>query len=777
MKKPNPPLKVDDLIAQGLALQQGGQFELAKLIYEQILSTNDRHYDALHYLGILLAQQGQLVKAELLLKKAILVNGKDERAYNNLGLVLQGLNHQHEALAAYDQAISINDSGVEAHYNRACLLQNMGQFQAAIAGFNYALVLRPDYVEALNNRGNAQDEIHLYEQAIESYQYALKLRPQYAECLYNLGLVLGKIDRIAEALDCCQKALLLQPLDPEILNAIGYMQMLLDRDAEALSSFEKSINLFNHSPQVYFNYAYLLHKLQKYEAALAAYNRAIELKPDYIDAIFNRGNTHYRLGNYSLSIADYKRALELDSEDARAQWALTISAVPPVTNSLAEQNASRKNFQEALAALDAWFNDVREEDGYKVVGSRQPFYLAYQDQNNKQLLEQYGDICIRLMSAWQKKNGQNLLQRVPNKKMHIGIVTNHIHDHSVWNAIIKGWVSELNTDQFEISIFYLGNVFDDETEFARSKVAAFISAKQSLLAWVKTILDSNVDALIYPEIGMHTETLQLASLRLAPLQIASWGHPETTGLGTIDCYLSAELMETENAQNHYVEKVILLPNLGCYYFPLDIKPAEIDLKALGLDLQRPIFLCPGTPYKYIEQYDAVYVDIAKHLKDCQLVFFTAKHWSAFGLETRLRKKFEAENISFDEHVKFIPWLNRSEFFGLMSKATVYLDTIGFSGFNTAMQAIECNLPIVTMKTPYLRGNLAAAPLRLMEMSELIVNNENEYVNQVIKLATDEKYLKQIKGQIEGRKHCLFKDGSVIQKLEQFLLEWRSNCLP
>ncbi|MBU3610048.1 tetratricopeptide repeat protein [Polynucleobacter wuianus] len=776
MNKPNPPSKIDNLIAQGLSFQRCGQFEQAKLIYEQILSTNDRHYDALHYLGILLAQQGQLAKGELLLRKAISVNGQDEKAYNNLGLVLQGLNNELEALAAYDQAIAINGSGVEAHYNRACLLQNMGQLQAAIEGFDDALLLRPDHVEALNNRGNAQDEIHLYEEAIKSYRRALQLRPGYAECLYNLGLTLGKVDRVAEALECCQKALALQPLDPEILNVIGYMQMLLDQDVQALSSFEKSISLFNHSPQVYFNYAYLLHKLQKYEAAIAAYNRAIELKPDYADAIFNRGNTHHRVGNYSLSIADYKRALELDPEDARAKWALTISAIPPVIHSIGEQDDSRKNFRESLTALDAWFNIAREGEGHKVVGSRQPFYLAYQDQNNKQLLEQYGDICIRLMSVWQKKNTQKIVDRVPNEKMHIGIVTNHIHDHSVWNAIVKGWVSELNMDQFEVSIFYLGNVFDEETAFARSKVKGFINTKQPLLAWMKTILDSNIDALIYPEIGMHTETLQLASMRLAPLQIASWGHPETTGLKTIDCYLSAELMETENAQNYYVEKVVRLPNLGCYYFPLDIKPVDIDLSALGLDVKKLILLCPGTPYKYIEKYDDVYVEIAKSLKNCQLVFFTAAHWASFGLEARLRKKFEAENISFEDHIKFIPWLSRGEFFGLMSKATMYLDTIGFSGFNTAMQAIECNLPIVTMKTPYLRGNLATAPLSLMKIFDLVVNNEQEYLNQVIKLATDKKYLQQIKSQIEERKHILFKDKSVIQKLEQFLLEWRSKNL-
>jgi len=48
-------------------------------------------------------------------------------------------------------------------------------------------------------------------------------------------------------------------------------------------------------------------------------------------------------------------------------------------------------------------------------------------------------------------------------------------------------------------------------------------------------------------------TMQIAGLRLAPVQCTAWGHPVTSGLPTIDYYLSSQLMEPENAQAHYSE--------------------------------------------------------------------------------------------------------------------------------------------------------------------------------------------------------------------------------
>ena len=57
-------------------------------------------------------------------------------------------------------------------------------------------------------------------------------------------------------------------------------------------------------------------------------------------------------------------------------------------------------------------------------------------------------------------------------------------------------------------------------------------------------------------------------MRLARVQAATWGHPETTGLPTIDHYLSAEALEPPNSAAHYTERLTILPNLGVCYEPL-----------------------------------------------------------------------------------------------------------------------------------------------------------------------------------------------------------------
>ena len=48
------------------------------------------------------------------------------------------------------------------------------------------------------------------------------------------------------------------------------------------------------------------------------------------------------------------------------------------------------------------------------------------------------------------------------------------------------------------------------------------------------IAKEDLDIIFYPDIGMSSTTYFLAFSRLAPVQIVSWGHPETTGVSTID---------------------------------------------------------------------------------------------------------------------------------------------------------------------------------------------------------------------------------------------------
>jgi hypothetical protein len=80
------------------------------------------------------------------------------------------------------------------------------------------------------------------------------------------------------------------------------------------------------------------------------------------------------------------------------------------------------------------------------------------------------------------------------------------------------------------------------------------------------ILKENFDIIIYPEIGMCQQTRLIAFSRLAPIQINTWGHSDTSGLPNIDYFVSSKYFNSKEDQNHYSEKLILFDSLGTYYY-------------------------------------------------------------------------------------------------------------------------------------------------------------------------------------------------------------------
>jgi predicted O-linked N-acetylglucosamine transferase (SPINDLY family) len=316
-------------------------------------------------------------------------------------------------------------------------------------------------------------------------------------------------------------------------------------------------------------------------------------------------------------------------------------------------------------------------------------------------------------------------------------------------------------------------VHDKETSYAQSVSTSFEEGARSLAKWVEAILNRQLDVLIYPDIGMEPMTVKLASLRLAPVQMASWGHPETTGLPTMDYYLSAQDLEPSGAQDNYTEQLICLPHLGCCYLPALVDSVPPDFSRLSIDATVPVLLCPGTPFKYAPEHDGIFVDIALALGQCQFIFFIPESGVLSYLSDKLRQRLESAfaeaGLKMSDYCFFIHWQNKAAFYGLMKQADVFLDTIGFSGFNTAMQAIECALPVVTREGLFMRGRLASGILRRMGLIELIVNTKREYVNLVVKLVRDKAYRQDIARRIVTLRPALYGDVEPVRALQDFLL--------
>ena len=107
---------------------------------------------------------------------------------------------------------------------------------------------------------------------------------------------------------------------------------------------------------------------------------------------------------------------------------------------------------------------------------------------------------------------------------------------------------------------------------------------------------------------------------------------------------------------------------------------------------------------------------------------------------------------------------------MLARATLLLDTIGFSGFNTALHAVARGLPIVAWEGRFMRGRFASGILERMGLRDLVVASQQDYVALAVRLATDAGYRAAMSGQIEQRSRILFEDLEPVRALEQFLID-------
>jgi predicted O-linked N-acetylglucosamine transferase (SPINDLY family) len=475
------------------------------------------------------------------------------------------------------------------------------------------------------------------------------------------------------------------------------------------------------------------------------------------------------MGDRRGAVEGYAAVLEVDPTVASARLGRACAAIPALPADAEEVEASRTEFRLALEEFARWLEAHPVDDATRVVGADLPFYLAYQPVSGVELLAAHGHLCTQLMHEWRHRQPS----RVPapagdlTGRRRLAIVSGHVRNHSVFNALTRGWITQLDRSEFSVSLHYLGTKTDADTEFARANVDHFEAGECSPAEWTARIEAQAPQVIIYPAVGMDQLTLQLASLRLAPLQAVAWGHPQTTGLPTVDYYLSSEAFEPEDADRHYTERLVRLPNLGAWYEPRIAVAAGPAARAAAAD--RPRLICAGTPFKYAPQDDEVLVRCATRLRRCRFVFFEYREGTlSRRLIERLGRAFVAAGLDPREYLELRPWASEPEFLACLGTADLMLDTIGFSGFNTVMQALECGLPVVTRRGEFMRGRFGSGILERLGLDELIADDNSDYVEVAVRLLGDPERMAEVRERIRERRAALYRDAVPVAALAEFL---------
>jgi len=742
-------------LSEAVALHQEGRLEEATGIYERIVAGHPHHFDATHLLGVVALQQENFERAQDLIEKALRINPRDSAAINNLGTVFLRSNQYDRALEQFNRAVKLQPNSVDALTNLGTVLHKLNRPREALPTLRKAFSAKPRSVLVCNLLGACLLDTGDPLAAVQAFEAATVAQPDYPDGWGNLAIALNISGEHERAKECADKAVTMRPGSSAALAALAAVQFEQSQMEAAIATYEEAISLPDPSAKTYCAYA----------------------------------NALWTSGRCDDALSNLRKAVSIDGSNVIALWKLAMSECRPFYANEAEIAQSRRDFAAQLDGLQKWFRATSRPEAYAAVGSTQPFFIAYQPFNNRDLLSRYGSLCAEWMSTFPKETAPKRRARSPGN-IRVGIASAHIRDHSVWNAITKGWISHLDKGRFDIWLFHLGRTVDAETAWAKTAVRHFETGPKTLPAWVESIENAQLDVLIYPEIGMDAQTTQLASLRLAGVQAATWGHPETTGLPTIDVYFSSEGLEPENAQENYSERLVRLPNLGVHVEPLTPASAAPDLRALGLPADEPLLLCPGTPFKYSPMHDQVWARIAKGLQAAKgrsgwsglvdrlrargsgrLVFFRSGNSSMDKLlAQRLRTAFDKERVDFDSRVCIIPYLDRAQFFGLMQRASLLLDTVGFSGFNNALQAIEAGLPVLAFEGQFMRGRLASGIMRRMGLPDLVATSKDEFIQSAVSLAADAGRCEKLRTEVVNRRSILFNDLEPVRALERCLLE-------
>ena len=713
---------------------------------------------------------GRLAEAERLYRLVCAADPQNARAFHLGGIVAQQLGRP-DAADLVGRALALAPNVAEVHNDHGAILAAQGRFGEAAASFAGAVALKPDYGEALGNLGAALHRLGRLDEAVAHFARALDRAPSSAVVRLHLAMALRHQGRLAEAAAHYEQALSLRPDLVDAHVNLGALLQELGRLDEALAHCERAVALRPDAAGARNNLANVLRELGRLDEALAQYDRALALEPKLAMAHYNRGPTLRRLGDIARARAAFARAFALEPRLLEADLAACMAELPVLYADEPEIAERRGAYDLHLARLDGEVTRAGTPATLAdAIGSHQPFYLAYQGVNDRDLQARYGALVCRSMAA---RFPDPSLPPPPraDEPIRLGIVSAFFRQHSNWKIPISGWLAGLDRKRFRLFAYHPATERDAQTEVAASLCERFVQGPLPLAGWRDAILRDAPHALLYPEIGMDKVTAQLAAQRLAPVQCVSWGHPVTSGFPTIDYFLSSDRMEPAGAEAHYTERLVRLPNLSICYQPADdVPPVPLDRAQFGLRAGAIVFWCCQSLPKYLPQFDEVFARIAAAVGDCQFTFIE------FGggpritdlFRARLDRAFARLGLSAADHCVLLPRLAPDRFVAAIGQCDILLDSIGWSGCNSTLESLAHDLPIVTLAGAFMRGRHTAAILEMMGVAETIARSLDDYVAIAIRLGRDETARAAVRATIAANKQRVYGDRTCIAALEDFL---------
>ena len=377
------------------------------------------------------------------------------------------------------------------------------------------------------------------------------------------------------------------------------------------------------------------------------------------------------------------------------------------------------------------------------------YRYAYHDISNVELFQNIAQLQSKLCPDLLFDSFNTKIKEIKeSKKIKVGFISDFlITFHSVAKdrlGIIKHLYDDPNFDVKIITRKTNKHLFYEKIVSDIDLSNLIIQIKEDdLVSNRQQILEENFDIIVYPEIGMCQQTRFIAFSRLAPIQINTWGHSDTSGLPNIDYFVSSKYFNSKEDQSHYSEKLILFDSLGTYYYDIfNFFKNEIQIldenKKNNLrndiiektGIENPnIYGCIQIFIKIHPSFIGMLNEILCQDKNAVIVLLSTKQGDNDDV---ILKNYIKSKIKFIERIYFIYQVPFTQYANNIKSCDLILDYYPFGGFNSTIESFLLGKICITCAGERISGKFTQGLYRKMGITEFICDSEKEYISKAVK---------------------------------------------
>lgn len=314
-------------------------------------------------------------------------------------------------------------------------------------------------------------------------------------------------------------------------------------------------------------------------------------------------------------------------------------------------------------------------------------------------------------------------------------------------------ISHLDPQKFERVIFTLGQGSRPGAPSPMESYATTIADRVILLqgdfrAMAAAIRAEELDYLLFGNnICLDLSTLfVLANHRLARHQISFNPSCMTSGMPTMDWYISGRTLEPANAQEHYSERLLLVDGPGHVRLVPPFEAALVPPRAGESRAPGPArFVSGANCYKLTPEVRGAWMKLLARVPGSTLSLYPfGPAWSnQYDTERLLRlleRDLDREGIDHERLSVNAAFPTVAEMKQFLRGHDVYLDSFPFSGINSVLDPLSLGIPVVSLRGDSFRSRMGASALDDLDLGELAADDVEGYLAIAARLGNEPAHL-------------------------------------